>query len=186
MAVESTMIPLGTPMPELSLPDLQGRMVTLGYGLAKSPLLVAFLCNHCPYVRHVETVLGSVTRELMGAGLHVVGISSNDTSTHPQDDPTGMAEQSLRAGWTFPYLIDADQLAAKSFGAACTPDFFIFDYDGLLAYRGAMDESTPKNGQPVTGHILRTAALEVLAGQSVPEPHRPSMGCGIKWRGAAV
>jgi hypothetical protein len=143
-------------------------------------LLVAFLCNHCPYVRHVETALG----ELVAAHprLRVVGICTNDAEAYPDDRPEALAGQATRAGWSFPYLVDADQEVGRAFNAACTPDFFLYDASLRLAYRGAFDDSTPGNGRPVTGQLLRDAVVAVLAGRAVPEPHRPSMGCSIKWR----
>jgi hypothetical protein len=132
-------------------------------------------------VRHVEHELAAVHREFEDAAIRFVAISSNDTSTHPTDGPEGMKEQIERAGWRFGYFRDDDQTAAKTFGAACTPDFFLYDANGLLAYRGAFDTSTPKNGQPLDGSLLRDAITRILDGEQVPEPHRPAMGCGIKW-----
>jgi peroxiredoxin len=182
MAVESTMVPLGTPMPTFALPDLAGREVRSA-DLAGAPLLVAFTCNHCPYVKHVETMLA----EVLGRheDLAVVAVCTNDADAYPEDGPEGLAEQAARAGWTFPYLVDQSQEVGRAFNAACTPDFFLYDADGRLAYRGAMDESTPGNGKPLTGELLDQAITRVLAGEPVPEPHRPSMGCSIKWRDAS-
>jgi peroxiredoxin len=178
MAVESTMVPLGTPAPDFTLPDLSGAPVRRSD--VDGPLLVAFLCNHCPYVRHIEAQLSSV---LAGVeGLTVVAICTNDAEAYPDDAPEHLAEQADRAGWSFPYLVDADQSVGKAFAAACTPDFFVYDREGRLAYRGAFDDSTPGNGRPVTGALLADAIERVLRGESVPEPHRPSMGCSIKWR----
>lgn len=180
MAVESRMAPLGSTAPDFSLPSATGEQVSLSDYRDKPALLVAFLCNHCPYVRHVEAKLGQVLAEL--PDLAVVGICSNDTSAYPEDAVPRLLEQSRRARWTFPYLVDETQAVAREYGAACTPDFFLYDADRRLAYRGAFDESTPGNDQPVTGHLLDEAARRVLAGEPVPEPHRPSMGCSIKWR----
>jgi hypothetical protein len=143
-------------------------------------LLVAFVCNHCPYVKHVERGFADVVQR--HPQLNVVAVCTNDADAYPDDAPSGLAEQAVRAGWEFPYLIDESQEAGRSFNAACTPDFFLYDRDGRLAYRGAMDGSTPGNGQPVTGELLDDAVARVLAGRPVPEPHRPSMGCSIKWR----
>jgi thiol-disulfide isomerase/thioredoxin len=179
MAVESTMVPLGTPVSSFSLPDLAGDVVSSD-AFAGRPLLVAFLCNHCPYVKHVEAGLGQTLAAY--PDLQVVGICTNDADAYPDDDPPHLAEQAIRAGWTFPYLVDRSQEVGEAFRAACTPDFFLYDASGALAYRGAMDGSTPRNGVPVTGDLLADAIEKVLAGQSVPEPHRPSMGCSIKWR----
>ena len=178
MAVESTMVPLGTAAPDFALPDLSGSLVRRSD--LDGPLLVAFLCNHCPYVRHIEAQLAGV---LAGRdGLTVVGICTNDAEAYPDDAPEHLAEQAARAGWSFPYLVDAEQSVGKAFAAACTPDFFLYDRDGRLAYRGAFDDSTPGNGRPVTGALLADAIDRVLRGEDVPEPHRPSMGCSIKWR----
>jgi peroxiredoxin len=180
MAVSSSMVDLGTPAPDFALPDLAGTTVHLD-DLRDSPaLLVAFLCNHCPYVRHVEHELGRLIASY--PSLSAVGICTNDTQSYPDDAPPHLAEQVARAGWTFPYLVDADQKVGRAYQAACTPDFFLYDAQRRLAYRGAMDESTPGNNVPVTGALLRDAIEKVLAGEAVPEPHRPSMGCSIKWR----
>jgi peroxiredoxin len=174
------MVPLHTPAPDFALPDLDGRVVRRD-DLADGPaLLVMFLCNHCPYVRHVEADLGRVLARY--PDLSAVGICSNDAASYPDDAPPRLAEQAARAGWTFDYLVDDDQAVARAFQAACTPDFFLYDADRRLAYRGAFDTSTPGNGQPVTGALLEAAVQAVLAGRPVPEPHRPSMGCSIKWR----
>lgn len=180
MAASSSMVPLGTPAPDFTLPDLAGTTVRRD-DLASAPaLLVAFLCNHCPYVRHIESALGTVVSDQ--TGLAVVGICTNDAEAYPEDGPDHLADQARRAGWTFPYLVDADQQVGRAYQAACTPDFFLYDADRRLTYRGAFDESTPGNGRPVTGHLLRGAIELVVAGQEVPEPHAPAMGCSIKWR----
>lgn len=178
MAVESTMVPLGTPAADFALPDVTGATVRL-VDLPR-PVLVMFLCNHCPYVRHVEGELGRVLGR--HPDLAAVGICTNDAQAYPDDAPDRLAEQAARAGWTFPYLVDADQSVGRAYAAACTPDFFLYDGDGRLAYRGAFDESTPGNGLPVTGALLEDAIGRVARGEAVPEPHRPSMGCSIKWR----
>jgi peroxiredoxin len=182
VAVHSFMVPLGTPVPEFSLPSVGGGTVSSA-DLAGAPaLLVMFLSNHCPYVRHVEKELGALVAEYATQGLAAVGICSNDTSTHPDDAADGLADQARRAGFTFPYLVDETQQVAKSYRAACTPDFFLYDRDGRLAYRGEFDEARPGNDVPVTGQALRAALDRVLAGEPVPEPHQPSMGCNIKWK----
>ncbi len=174
------MVPLGTPAPDFALAEVFGSKVGRD-DLAGAPaLLVAFLCNHCPYVRHIEVTLAAVLADY--PSLAVVGICTNDAEAYPDDAPTGLIEQSERAGWSFPYLLDVDQDVARAYGAACTPDFFLYGGDRLLAYRGALDESTPGNGKPLTGTSLQAAIEAVLAGKPVPEPHQPSMGCGIKWR----
>jgi peroxiredoxin len=181
MAVSSVMVPLGTQAPDFALTDVNGDSVRLDdYGGAPA-LLVAFLCNHCPYVRHIEAELGRALSAY--PDLAVVGICTNDADAYPDDAPGKLAEQAARAGWTFRYLVDTDQSVGRAYNAACTPDFFLYDVQRRLAYRGAFDDSTPGNGKPVTGDHLRTAIEHVLAGKAVPEPHQPSMGCSIKWRG---
>lgn len=173
------MVPLGTPMPEFTLEDLEGDQVESS-DLQGAPALVMFLSNHCPYVRHIERRLGEVLHEY--ADLPSVAICANDTEAYPADAPERLAEQVERAGWHFPYLLDASQDVARAFRAACTPDLFLYDAAGRLAYRGAFDASTPGNGTPVTGDLLEAAIRHVLAHEPVPEPHRPSMGCAVKWR----
>lgn len=180
MALESTMVPLGTPLPDITLPDVDGQHLQLRPYATGSPLLVVFACNHCPYVRWLEKPLGLLVEH--AEGLRTVAINPNDAVAYPEDGPDGMRDQIVRARWTFPYLVDATQGAARQFGAVCTPDFFLYDAAGLLAYRGAFDASTPKNGQPLTGDMLAAAIADVTAGRPVPEPHKPSMGCGIKWK----
>jgi peroxiredoxin len=181
MAASSLMVPLGTPAPDFELASAAGPRVKLA-DLDGPALLVVFLSNHCPYVRHVERSLGAVVAEYADRGVAAVGICSNDTENHPDDGPAGMAEQARRAGFGFPYLVDADQQVAAAYRAMCTPDLFVYDADRRLAYRGAFDDSTPRNGQPVTGALLRQAFDHVLRGEPVPEPHRPSMGCSLKWK----
>jgi peroxiredoxin len=179
VAVNSQMVPLGTPMPSFELPDLDGSTVRSS-DLAGSPVLVAFVCNHCPYVKHVEAVFGEVVAR--HPEVNVVAVCTNDAGAYPDDAPEHLAEQAERASWSFPYLVDESQEVGRQFRAACTPDFFLYAADGTLAYRGAMDGSTPGNGVPVTGELLEAAMARVAVGEAVPEPHRPSMGCSIKWR----
>lgn len=181
VAVNSFMVPLGTPAPSFALPSLDGQTVSAA-DLAGRPLLVMFLSNHCPYVRHIERELGKLLAEYDGADLAAVAISSNNVETHPDDGPAGLAEQVQRAGFTFPYLLDASQEVAQAYRAACTPDFFLYDAEHQLAYRGEFDESRPRSDTPVTGQALRAALDQVLAGKPVPEPQVPSMGCNIKWK----
>lgn len=182
MAETSTMLPLGTAAPDFALPDLGADVVSLD-ALATGPaLLVAFICNHCPFVQHIEHVLGQVSAGWQQQGVAMAGICANDAQQYPDDDRDGLAAQAARAGFTFPYLIDESQEVARSYRAACTPDFFLFDRNRRLAYRGAFDASTPGNGKPVTGADLDDAISAVLAERDVPEPHRPAMGCGIKWK----
>ena len=181
MPTVSDATPLGTPLPDATLidgDDVRHRLHDLA---GAGPVLVAFLANHCPYVVHIERAFGEVTAELTEQGLQVIGVSSNDTSSHPQDGPAGMLAQVERAGWGFPYLRDPDQSLARAIGAVCTPDLFLFDAQRQLCYRGAFDGSTPGNGIPLTGTDLRAAARAVLAGAPPPEEQRPAMGCGIKW-----
>jgi peroxiredoxin len=180
MAVTSQMVALGTPAPDFALPDLDGRTVRRDDLAAAPALLVAFLCNHCPYVKHVESELGAVLAR--HPDLATVGVCTNDAAAYPQDRPERLADQARRAGWTFPYLVDAAQDVGRAYQAACTPDFFLYDAHRRLAYRGAFDDSTPGNRRPVTGALLDGAISAVLAGRPVPEPHQPAMGCSIKWR----
>jgi peroxiredoxin len=182
VAINSFMVPLGTPAPDFSLRSFDGATVALA-DFAKAPaLLVAFLCNHCPYVKHIESALGPLIAELDGEGLATVGICSNDLDNYPQDGPEGMREQAARAGWSFPYLLDEDQSVALAYRAACTPDFFLYGPDRTLVWRGQFDSSRPKSGVPLTGETLRDAVEHTLAGRPVPEPHAPSLGCNIKWK----
>lgn len=179
MALNSNMVPLGTPAPDFTLPDLDGTLRSLS-DFDAPMLLAAFLCNHCPYVRHIEQVFGAFTTGQVD--LDIAAICSNDAEHYPDDAPAGLAEQVARANWTFPYLVDESQEAARAYRAACTPDFFLYGPDRKLAYRGAFDGSTPGNGVPVTGEYLAGAIELVRKGETVPEPHYPSTGCGIKWR----
>jgi peroxiredoxin len=182
MAVNSFMVPLGTPAPPFALPSLAGKIVRSDEFGSWQPLLVMFLSNHCPYVRHIENELGKVVAHYLDWGVAAVAISSNNVETHPDDGPDGLAEQVKRAGFTFPYLLDESQEVALEYRAACTPDFFVYDPVRTLIYRGGFDGSTPKNGVPVTGDALRNALDNALAGKPGPEPQTPSMGCGIKWK----
>ncbi len=180
----STMLPLGTQAPDFSLPDTDGHTVSLSDFADRKALLVIFLCNHCPFVKHVAEQLKLLTDEYMQRGVGVVGISSNDVEKHPDDSPQAMAKEKEQRGYNFPYLYDADQSVAKAYTAACTPDFFLFDGDGKLAYRGQLDGSRPGNDVPVSGEDLRAAMDEVLAGRTPPDgdQQKPSIGCNIKWK----
>jgi thiol-disulfide isomerase/thioredoxin len=175
------MVPLGTPAPPFALPSLDGQVVSLDDVAVDRPLLVMFLSNHCPYVRHIEHQLASLVAEHAG-DVGAVAISSNDIDNYPDDGPAGLIEQARRAGFTFPYLLDESQQVALAYRAACTPDFFLYDADRKLAYRGEFDESRPRNNSPVTGQALRAALKAVLAGQPVTQEQLPSLGCGIKWK----
>jgi hypothetical protein len=145
-------------------------------------LVVMFICNHCPYVKHIRRELALVTQDLAGRGVAIVGIQSNDAASYPDDAPDKMAEEARTVGYMFPYLYDEGQDVAKAYRAACTPDFFVFDADRRLAYRGQFDDSRPSSGTPVTGADLRAAVDAVLTGEPVPDPQLPSMGCNIKWK----
>ncbi len=179
----STMLELGTPAPDFSLPDVvTGRPVTLSELATGQPILVAFWCNHCPFVLHVEEGFVDFAREYAGKGLQVLAISANDAENYPQDGPDEMKARANTQGYSFPYLFDEDQEVAKAYRAACTPDLFLFGPDRTLVYRGQFDGSRPGNGVPVTGEDLRAAADAVLAGEAPTQDQRPSMGCNIKWR----
>ena len=182
MAVYSSQVPLGSPLPELTLPDLEGDPHSMIKLRGSGVLVVVFSANHCPYVRHIEAALGQLAAELADEPVTFVAVCSNDVRAYPDDDVAGLAGQAERAGWSFTYLVDEDQQAAKEFGAVCTPDFFVYDVNGKLGYRGAFDASTPGNGVAVTGDELRTAIQLLVATAPVPEPQRPAMGCSIKWR----
>ncbi len=180
----STMLELGTRAPDFELPDsgAAGRMVSLDDLSEAEALLVAFICNHCPYVVHIRQALASFARDYIEKGLAMVGINSNDVERYPEDSPVMMARETEIAGYTFPYLYDETQEVARAYRAACTPDFFLFDRNRRLVYRGQFDNSRPGNGIPVTGRDLRKATEEVLAGKSVSVDQRPSVGCNIKWK----
>lgn len=178
----STMLPLGTPAPDFSLPDVGGRKVSLGDFRGTPALLVMFICNHCPFVKHIRSELATLVKEYQVKGVAAVGISSNDVANYPADSPEKMAEEARDAGYTFSYLYDETQKVAQAYKAACTPDFFVFDKDHKLAYRGQLDDSRPSNGVPVTGRDLRAALDAVLAGNPVPADQKPSIGCNIKWK----
>lgn len=178
----STMLPLGTQAPDFSLPDAHGKTVKLSDFANAPALLVIFMCNHCPYVKHVADNLAALAKEYQARGVAIVGISSNDIESHPDDAPAKMAEEAKLRGYTFPYLFDESQAVAKAYRAACTPDFYVFDGQQKLVYRGQMDDSRPDSGRPVTGADLRAALDAILAGKPVPDEQTPSIGCNIKWR----
>jgi peroxiredoxin len=178
----STMLPLGTPAPDFSLPNIDGRTVSLADVADAPALLIVFMCNHCPYVKHVAEGLAGLARDYQSRGVAVVGISSNDVAAHPDDSPEKMKAEAAQRGYSFPYLFDEDQSVAKAYRAACTPDFYAFDRQRRLAYRGQMDSSRPGNGQPVTGADLRAALDAVLDGSGVSQEQTPSIGCNIKWK----
>jgi len=176
------MLPLGTEAPDFRLPDPSGRLVARDDLADANGLLVAFICNHCPYVKHIRTGLADFARDYAARGLAIVAINSNDVATHPEDAPPRMAEESKRVGYVFPYLYDETQSVAKAYRAACTPEFFLFDRARRLVYRGQFDASRPGNSARVTGRDLRAAADAVLAGRAVAGEQTPSIGCNIKWK----
>jgi peroxiredoxin len=178
----STMLELNTPAPAFTLPDTDGRPVSLHDLKAAPALLVMFLCNHCPFVKHVRTELARLGAEYEARGVAVVAISSNDAEAYPADGPDEMRREKQDAGYTFPYLYDETQSVAAAYRAACTPDFYLFDDERRLVYRGQLDDSRPGNDVPVTGADLRAALDAVLAGHAVPVVQKPSLGCNIKWK----
>lgn len=181
----SSMLPLGTPAPSFSLVDtVSGRKLTLQEVRGAQGTLVMFLCNHCPYVKHVNPELVRLGRDCLARGLGVVGISSNDAQAYPQDGPAHMREVALALGYPFPYLYDPTQAVARAYSAACTPDFFLFDANLELVYRGRLDDSTPGNGRPLSGADLRAAIDALLAGRRPDAQQQPSLGCNIKWAAA--
>ncbi|MFC3283744.1 thioredoxin family protein [Litchfieldella rifensis] len=177
----SNMIELGSPMPAFRLPDPLGAEVDSDQFHDK-PLLVVFICNHCPFVKHIANAFADFAREYMDRGMAVVAINSNDFQAHPDDRPERMIEEARMRGYPFPYLVDETQEVARTFQAACTPDFFLYDRDHRLAYRGQFDDSRPSKDTPVTGRDLRAAADAVLAGEAPDTNQMPSMGCNIKWK----
>lgn len=176
------MLPLGAKAPDFALPDPSGRIVRLSDFDGSPALLVIFMCNHCPYVKHIADHLAQFAREYQAKGVAIVGINSNDVQNYPDDSPEKMREEIKLRGYTFPYLYDETQEVAKAYRAACTPDFFLFDKERRLVYRGQYDDSRPSNGLPVTGKDLRAAIDAVLAGQPVSPDQKPSLGCNIKWK----
>lgn len=178
----SSMVALGTPAPDFQLPDTDGKRVALADFRAAPALLVMFICNHCPYVKHVRQGLAALTTEYLGKGVAIVGINANDAEKYPDDRPEKMKIEKASAGYAFPYLFDESQKVARAYDATCTPDFFLFDGARRLVYRGQMDDSRPGNGKKVTGNDLRAALNAVLAGKPVPEKQVPSIGCNIKWK----
>lgn len=181
---ESNMLPLGTAAPDFTLPDtVSGQDVSLADVQGEKGTLIMFLCNHCPYVIHVNEELVRIAEAYAPQGIGIVGISSNDVENYPQDGPELMTKHAKEVGYTFPYLYDESQAVAKAYDAACTPDFYVFDGAGKLAYRGRLDGSRPNSGIPLTGTDLRAALDAVLAGEPVAERQYPSAGCNIKWKG---
>jgi thiol-disulfide isomerase/thioredoxin len=183
----STMLPLGTTLPAFALADaVSGRQITEREAAGPKGTLVMFICNHCPFVKHVLPEIDRLVAEYTPRGIGFVAINSNDVVAYPQDGPVPMKELATERGWTFPFLFDDTQDVGKSFRAACTPDFFAFDAAGRLAYRGRLDESRPGSATPLTGSDLRAALDAILAGGAPPAEQKPSVGCGIKWKVAAI
>ena len=180
---ESTMLELGTVAPDFALTDaITGKTIHRDDFRGQKALLVLFICAHCPYVKHIEKSLGELSADYDGKPLGIVAISSNDATTHPADSPAGLKQQAETFGFVFPYLYDETQSVARSYDAACTPDFYLFGEEFRLVYRGQFDASRPGNGIPVTGQDLRAAIDLVLAGKPVPASQSPSIGCNIKWK----
>ena len=178
----STMLPLGTQAPDFDLINVDGKSVRRDDFAGAPALLVIFMCNHCPFVIHIAPQLASLAAEYQQKGVAVVGINSNDVAKHPADSPERMVAEAEERGYVFPYLFDETQEVAQAYHAACTPDFFLFDAEQKLVYRGQLDASRPDSGIPVTGADLREALDAVLAGQAVPPEQTPSLGCNIKWK----
>lgn len=183
MAMESVMLPLGTTAPSFILPDVTtGKMYSLDAFHGKDALLVMFICRHCPYVKHVEQEIAKIGKDYQDKKLGIIAISSNDPATYPDDAPDQLKEMAKRLGFRFPFCFDEQQEIAKAYKAACTPDFYLFDAQRRLVYRGQLDDSRPGNNKPVTGHDLRAAIDAVLAGKPVDDKQKPSIGCSIKWK----
>lgn len=181
-AKESTMLALGTQAPDFDLPDFNGKHFKLADFKDRKGLVVAFICAHCPFVKHVRAQFAAFAREYQAKGIAVVAIAANDLEAFPQDGPAGMADEAKTVGYTFPYLLDETQAVAKAYQAACTPDFFLFDGRQRLFYRGQFDGSRPSNGIAVSGEDLRRACDTLLSGATAPAEQRPSIGCNIKWK----
>jgi peroxiredoxin len=182
-STESTAFDLGAIAPEFALPDVvTGNIIRRDDFQSKRALLVMFICAHCPYVKHLNHALAALGKDYAGRPVGIVAIGSNDATTHPDDSPEGLKQQAETFGFTFPYLYDKTQEVAHAYKAVCTPDFFLFDGDYRLVYRGQFDSSRPRTEIPVTGEDLRTAIDKVLAGQPVPAEQRASVGCSIKWK----
>ena len=183
MAVESAMLPLGTNAPDFSLRNVvNGQIYRLDSFNEKAAFLVMFICRHCPYVVHVEQEIARIGRDYADTGLGLIAISSNDTKSYPDDAPSRLKEMAERLAFSFPFCCDDTQEVAKAYRAACTPDFFLFDRQRRLVYRGQLDDSRPGNNRPVTGRDLRAAIDAVLSGKPVNPDQKASIGCSIKWK----
>ena len=181
MAASSTMLALGTSLPPFSLPNAVDGSTTSNQHFAGKPVLVMFICNHCPYVIHVREELGRLGRDYLPKGVAIVAINANSAVSHPQDGPENMKQLALDEGWQFPFLFDATQKIARAFHAACTPEFYLFDATHSLVYRGQLDSSRPGSNNPVTGRDLRAALDALLRGEPVSTEQSASVGCSIKW-----
>lgn len=183
----SRMLPLGTILPTFNLPAPAGPEGRLGAKIASGEvmgtkgLLVIFMCNHCPYVKHIAKPMSDLTKEFLAAGIGCAGINCNDATRYPEDSPAKMVAEGKLQDYRFPYLFDQDQSVARAFDAACTPEFYLFDRNQRLVYRGQFDESRPGNGVPVTGKDLREAGMALIAGRAISDEQKPSIGCNIKW-----
>lgn len=183
MATESVMLPLGTEAPEFKLKDItSGQIILLSTFSNKKALLIIFMCRHCPYVKHVEREIAKIGSDYKDSDLGIIAISSNDPAAYPEDGPESLAEQARELKFEFPYCFDETQEVGKAYHAACTPDFFLFDSERKLVYRGQLDDSRPSNTEPIDGHDLRGAIESVLNDQQVDPNQKPSMGCSIKWK----
>ena len=178
----STMLPLGTEAEDFSLTNIDGRTLSFADVAGERGTVLMFICNHCPFVKHVANELAAIGYEYMPKGVGMVAINSNDVVSHPADSPEQMIHESEQRGYSFPYLFDETQEVAKAYGAACTPDFYLFDGNHKLVYRGQLDGSRPDSGVPVTGEDLRKAIDALLESRPLPQPQHPSIGCNIKWR----
>ncbi|AFZ18483.1 Peroxiredoxin [Allocoleopsis franciscana PCC 7113] len=179
----STMLPLGTTAPNFQLSDVvSGKTISLDTFTGKQALLVMFICRHCPFVKHVQAELAKIGQDYVNANVGIVAISANDAENYPDDAPEKLKQMANELGFTFPFCYDESQETAKAYTAACTPDFFLFDGDRQLVYRGQLDDSRPSNNKPVTGQDLRSALDAVLASQPVNLDQKPSIGCNIKWK----
>jgi len=178
----STMLPIGTLAPDFELPNVDGRMVDYAAAAGPKGTVVMFICNHCPFVKHVADELARLGRDAVREGIGVVAINANDVAAHPADSPEQMVREAEERGYQFPYLYDDSQEVAKAYQAACTPDFYVFDADRKLVYRGQFDSSRPGSGVPVTGDDVRRALAALLAGSPPVADQIPSLGCNIKWK----
>jgi peroxiredoxin len=178
----STMMALGTTAPDFTLPDTDGSLKSLHQCKGDIATVIVFMCNHCPYVKHVAPQLAKISTDYVSKGVRFIGISSNDIATHPDDSPERMRDEAKAQGYAFPYLYDESQSVANAYRAACTPDFFVFDAELKLVYRGQLDDSRPKTDRPLTGKDLRQALDAIIANEAVSPDQHPSIGCNIKWK----